>query len=118
MLHRFEGDAGKRLRLEALAAQKMVAGNRELAEQLDSRIKLRMLKTDELLIEQNGSDNDVYFVFFGALNIVVNGRIVGRRSSCDHVGEMAAIEPTQRRAASVIATEETVVATITEALTP
>lgn len=114
MLHRFEGEAGKRVRLEALATQKMVAGNRELAEQLEGCIKLRILQPDELLIEQNGSDNDVHFVFSGTLNIVVNGRIVGRRSPGDHVGEMAAIEPTQRRAASVIAIEETVVATITE----
>lgn len=114
MLHRFEGDAGKRLRLEALLAQKMVAGNMELAVQLDCRIKLRVLQPNELLIEQNASDNDVYFVISGDLNIVVNGRIVGRRRSGDHIGEMAAIEPTQRRAASVFAIEETVVATITE----
>lgn len=114
MLHRFEGEAGKRVRLEALATQKMVAGNRELAEQLEGRIKLRMLQPDELLIEQNGSDNDVHFVFSGTLNIVINGRIVARRSPGDHVGEMAAIEPTQRRAASAIAIEETIVATITE----
>lgn len=115
MLYRFEGEAGKRVRLEALATQKMVAGNRELAEQLEGRIKLRLLQPDELLIEQNGADNDVHLVFSGALNIVVNGRIVGRRGPGDHVGEMAAVEPTQRRAASAIASEETVVATITEA---
>lgn len=114
MLQRFEGDAGRRLRLELLATQKMVAGNRELAEQIDDRIKLRLVAPDEMLIEQGGADNDVHLVFTGSLNIVVNGRIVGKRGPGDHVGEMAAIEPAQRRSASVIAIEETVVATISE----
>ena len=34
MLGRFKGDAGKRLRLEAFLAQKLVAGNRMLADEL------------------------------------------------------------------------------------
>lgn len=115
MLNRFEGDAGKRLRIESLAAQKMVAGNLELAELLEPRIKLRQLKAGEMLIEQNDTDNDIHLIFTGNLQIMVNGRVVGRRGPNDHVGEMAAIEPTQRRSASAIATEDTLVASITEA---
>lgn len=114
MLHRFEGEAGRRLRVDSLAAQKMVAGNRELAEQLAEIVQLRLLRTGDALIEQDGTDNDVFMVLAGAVQILVNGRVVGRRVPNDHVGEMAAIESTQRRAASVIATEETVVAAISE----
>jgi CRP/FNR family cyclic AMP-dependent transcriptional regulator len=114
MLHRFEGDAGRRLRVDALAVQKMVAGNRELAEHLADIVQLRLLRAGETLIEQDGTDNDMFMVLAGLVQIVVNGRVVGHRVSNDHVGEMAAIEPTQRRAASVIAVEETVVAAISE----
>lgn len=114
MLHRFEGDAGRRLRIDSLAAQKMVAGNRELAEQLADIVQLRQLRAGESLIEQGGTDNDVFMVLAGAVQIVVNGRVVGRRVPNDHVGEMAAIEPTQRRAATVIAVEDTVVGAISE----
>lgn len=114
MLHRFEGDAGRRLRVESLATQKMVGGNRTLAEQLADIVRLRSLAVGEVLIEQNGTDNDVFMVLAGAVQIVVNGRTVGRRGPNDHVGEMAAIEPTQKRAASVIALEESVVAAISE----
>lgn len=114
MLQRFEGDVGRRLRLESLVTQKIIAGNRELAEKIDARIRLRLVAPDETLIEQGGADNNVYLILTGSLNIVVNGRIVGKRSTGDHVGEMAAIEPTQRRAASVIAMEESVVATLSE----
>lgn len=115
MLQRFEGEAGRRLRVDALVNQKIVAGNRELAEGLADRVKLYSLSKGESLIEQGASDNDVFFILAGALDIIVNGRIIGRRVANDHVGEMAAIEPTQRRAASVVAAEEAVVAKLTEA---
>lgn len=114
MLNRFEGDSGRRLRVDSLAAQKMVAGNRELADQLADIVQLRQLRAGEVLIEQGGTDNDVFMILAGAVQVVVNGRIVGRRVPNDHVGEMAAIEPTQRRSACVIAVEETVVAAISE----
>lgn len=115
MLHRFEGDAGKRLRVESLLGQKLVAGNRQLAEQMEERIQLRQLKPGELLIEQNASDNDVHLILAGSVDIIANGRRMRSRGPNEHVGEMAAIEPIQRRAASAVAVEETVVATLTEA---
>jgi predicted nucleotide-binding protein len=115
MIKRFEGDAGRRLRIEALCKQKMVIGNRQLAEALADCVELKAVHPGELLIEQGGYDNDIYFILAGAVDIVVNGRPVGRRVANDHVGEMAAIEPTQKRTASVIVTEEGVIAKLTEA---
>jgi CRP/FNR family cyclic AMP-dependent transcriptional regulator len=115
MLKRFEGETGRRLRVEALVNQKIVAGNRELAEVLADRAALRVVSIGEILIEQGGTDNDVFLILTGAMNIVVNGRTIGRRFANDHVGEMAAVEATQQRSATVVATEETVVACLTEA---
>jgi CRP/FNR family cyclic AMP-dependent transcriptional regulator len=56
----------------------------------------------------------VYFVISGAFDIVVNGRKVNRRFANDHLGEMAAIQPTQRRSATVTATEKSVLCKVTE----
>ncbi len=115
MIRRFEGDSGKRLRIEALTTQKLVAGNRELAEVLSDRVEIRSTRPGEVLIDQGGTDNDTYFILSGAFDIIVNGRIVGRRVVNDHVGEMAAIEPTQKRSASVVVAEDCVVAKLSEA---
>lgn len=115
MIQRFQGDTGKRLRIEALANQKIVGGNRKLAEALANSVELLEVQPGELLIEQGSSENDVYLILAGAFDIIVNGRIVGRRVANDHVGEMAAIEPTQKRSASVVVAEEGVVARLTEA---
>lgn len=114
MLNRFEGDGGRRLRLEGLAGQKLVAGNRVLAEKLDTKAQLLLIKKGAILIEQNASDNDVYLILAGAFDVSVNGRVIRRRVPNDHVGEMAAVEPTQRRSATVTAVEDSVVAKVAE----
>lgn len=115
MLQRFEGDSGRRLRSEALASQKLVGGNRVLAEALADSVQLLSIAPRGVLIEQGAADNDVYFILSGAFDVVVNGRLVARRFPNDAVGEMAAVEPMQRRAASVVAAEDSVVAKLDEA---
>lgn len=115
MIERFDGEAGRRLRVEALASQKLVAGNRELAERLAESTTLMAVAKGQTLIEQDGTDNDVYLILAGGFNVEVNGRVVGRRFAHDHVGEMAAIEMSQKRAASIVATQDGVVAKLPEA---
>jgi predicted nucleotide-binding protein len=114
MLERFVGDNGRRLRVEALITQKLIGGNRSLAETLADHVEVLAVEAGQRLIEQGGADNDVYFILAGKFDIVVNGRVVNRRTPNDHIGEMAAIEPTQKRAASVIAVEHSIVAKLPE----
>lgn len=114
MIQRFEGDAGKRLRIEAMTNQKIVSGNRELAEALAECAELLAVQSGDVLIEQGANDNDIYLILAGQFDIVVNGRVIGRRTANDHVGEMAAIEPAQKRSATVIVSEEGVVAKLSE----
>ena len=47
MLQRFEGNSGRRLRVEALAGQKLVGGNRLLAEELADKVELRAVTRGE-----------------------------------------------------------------------
>lgn len=115
MIQRFQGDAGKRLRIEAMLSQKIVSGNRKLAESLADCAELISVQPGDVLIEQGANDNDVYLILAGQFDIVVNGRVIGRRTVNDHVGEMAAIEPAQKRSASVVVMEEGVVARLSEA---
>lgn len=115
MLQRFTGESGRRLRVQALLSQKLIAGNRELAEKLSDSAKFFEISKGQTLIEQNTADNDVYMIITGSFDVLINGRKIARRFPNDHVGEMAAIEMTQQRSASVIASEQSVVAQISEA---
>lgn len=114
MLNRFEGEAGRRLRVEAFTEQRIVAGNVALATELAEVCELRAVSPGDIVIEQNDSDNDIYFILTGSAKIMINGKHIAQRHAGECVGEMSVVEPTQRRSASVIASEMSVVAKLTE----
>lgn len=114
MKERFEGESGRRLLIDALKAQKMVAGNPTLAEELAGVVAVTAVKAGEAIITQGASDNDIFFILTGSFSIVVNGKVVAQRGATDHVGEMAAIEPSQPRSATVVANEDAVVCRLPE----
>jgi CRP/FNR family cyclic AMP-dependent transcriptional regulator len=114
MIERFREENGLRILSESLREQKLVAGDSALAEKL-SKQQLLEVKTGESIIEQGAATNDLYLIVTGRFNVFVNGRIVAQRSTGDSVGEMSAIQPTQRRSATVTATEDSVVLMVTEA---
>ena len=95
--------------LEALEKQKIVAGNRSLAESIASVGETLNVAEGTAIIHQGDDDTEVYLILAGVFHIVVSGKILAQRIATDHVGEMAAILPVQRRAASVVAHEESVV---------
>jgi CRP/FNR family cyclic AMP-dependent transcriptional regulator len=111
---RFEGDAGRRLLIDALKAQKVVAGNSALAEELAGMVEVMVVQTGETLIRQGASDNDLFFILTGSFNIVINGKVFAKRGINDHLGEMAAIEPSQSRTATVVANEDSVIGKLSE----
>jgi CRP/FNR family cyclic AMP-dependent transcriptional regulator len=106
LLDRFRGEGGRRLCVEALAAQRLVSGNRELAD----RAEVLAVPAGQTLISQGAEDNDIYFILAGTFDVVVSGRRVTGRSAGDHVGEMAAVQPAQKRSATVTALEDAIVA--------
>lgn len=114
MLNRFQGDSGHRLKKDLLNQQRMVQGNSLISTEIAEKSTVRELSSGEILIEQNGHDNSIYFILSGSVEIFVNGYPVALRGAGNHVGEMAAIEPAHRRSATVIAKEDTIVAELSE----
>src|SRR5437016_1399404 len=115
MKQRFEGDAGSKLLIETLQEQKIAGGNAALAQEIAAMGTLVEFKAGEIILQQGEPDNNVYLILSGSLDILVNGRPVARRLPNDHVGEMAAIQPTQRRSATVIANEDSVLCKLSAA---
>lgn len=61
------------------------------------------------IISLGGEDNDIYLLVAGDVSIVIKGNEYTTRKAGQHVGEMAAIEPSQKRSANVVV-HDTVVA--------
>jgi CRP/FNR family transcriptional regulator, cyclic AMP receptor protein len=110
LLDQFTGETGRSFRIEALAAQRLVSGNRALAEELADRVEILTVSAGQTLISQGANDSDIYFVLAGTFDVVVNDRRVAGRAPGEHVGEMAAVQPAQRRSATVTAVEDAIVA--------
>ena len=114
MIERFRGELNRRILLDALLGQKLFIGNAELAAEAAATGELCEVAVSHSIIQQGGDDNDVYFIVAGVFDIVVNNRVVASRYAGDHVGEMVAIQPTQRRSATVSAREVSVVLKLSE----
>jgi CRP/FNR family cyclic AMP-dependent transcriptional regulator len=104
MKKRFEGINRPQL-IAALKRQEFACGKTEIAEALAVRGELVEVQSGENIIVQSGTDNDVYFLIVGVVGIVVNGAQIATRKAGEHVGEMAAIEPSLPRSATVLALE-------------
>jgi CRP/FNR family transcriptional regulator, cyclic AMP receptor protein len=115
MIARFSGEDGRRRLISCLQRQTIIQGNEELATSFVSVIELKQFEPGDTLIRQDAVDTNLLFIVSGRVSIVVNGREVAIRGAGQHVGEMALIDTSARRAASVVAIEPTIVGLISEA---
>jgi len=107
MKERFESSNRPQL-IAALRRQEFSGGEVAIAEALAAVGTLIEAAKGDVLIVQDGTDNDVYLLIAGKVGIVVNGAEIAHRNAGQHVGEMAAIEPSLPRSASVVALETVV----------
>lgn len=115
LIDRFKGETGSRICLETITSNMLVGSNKDLAKEICDKAELVAAGSGDRLIEQNADDNDLFLILAGTVDIVVNGRKVAHRTEGNYVGEMAAIQPTQKRSADVVAVSDVVAAKISEA---
>jgi CRP/FNR family transcriptional regulator, cyclic AMP receptor protein len=111
---RFEGDNRPNL-IDALKRQEFVGGETELAEAMAEQGQLLEFPKGHKIIIQGGEDNDIYLLVAGDVSIVIKGNEYTTRRAGQHVGEMAAIEPSQKRSADVVAHDTVVALKLTNA---
>ncbi|MEY8839111.1 TIR domain-containing protein [Cribrihabitans sp. XS_ASV171] len=114
IFQRFTGDRGEKLIIEALKEQRLVLGNEEAAEELCARGRPICFQQGEFLAIEDHWENDIIFILAGSVQITITGFKVAERGAGQHVGEMALIDPSQPRSASVTAMEPTVGLVVSE----
>jgi CRP/FNR family transcriptional regulator, cyclic AMP receptor protein len=114
VIKRFRGASGKQRLAETLLGQPLLSASVKAADAFSMCAKLCELPADYQLVIQGGQDNDVYFILSGSVRILVNGREVASRRAGEHIGEMALVDRTAARSATVITAEPSVVAKISE----
>lgn len=111
---RLANDPDRRHLLDILRRQQLVQGNEAVAQALSSACEIVDLSAGEILIRQGDSDNEIYFVLSGRVRILVNEREVATRGTGQHVGEMALVDASSIRTATVITSEQSTFARVSE----
>lgn len=115
MKERFEGEDNKRRLVDALNAQKLCAGApTALGSDLADAVELVEVQPGEVIIHEGAGDDDLFFILAGKFSIHVKEQEIAVRTVGDCVGEMSAIESSLPRSATVVATELSVVAKLSE----
>jgi len=112
---RFDGRQGKKRLIAALLRQPLINGDKALASKISKLVKLIPIKANNNLTNQGCNDNDLYFILNGTVSIKLYGREIALRNAGEHVGEMALVDSTAKRSASIYAKEECIFAKLTEA---
>ncbi len=98
----------KTILTEALLAQAVVQGDREVAVALADAGTVIEFAAGDVLIQENGTDRDMYFLLFGKVGVSVKGKFLYPREKNVTVGEMSAVNPLITRSATITALEPTV----------
>lgn len=93
---------------EALLAQAIVQGDREVAAALAGAGQVVEFAAGEVLIHEDATDRDMYFLLFGKVGVSVKGKYLYPREKNVAVGEMSAVNPAITRSATITAVETTV----------
>lgn len=105
---------GRRRLLTALQAQPLIQGREALAATLVDAGDIRHFAPGERLISQGGHENALFLICAGRVSVLVHGREIATRRPGDHVGEMAILDPSAPRSATLQAVEETVAVEVPE----
>lgn len=106
---RFSGRGGSKAVLESLQNQQLVGGKRSIADALKKSGKINYYRKGDTITQQGAADNEIYFLLCGTVKILVNGYEVASRQAGTHFGEMAAMDYTAKRSATVVADDDVAV---------
>lgn len=115
MKMRFEGADGRERLIQVLAKQSLCSPSAELPAKFADIGVLEEVQRGNVLIKQDDLGTEVFLILVGRFEVLVNGAKVNERRAGAHVGEIAAVDPAQRRSATVIAAEDSVVLKVSDA---
>ena len=113
-IQRFSGPRGAERVIESLKSQTIFQGNENAAHRVLEAGDLQAFNVGERLITEAKWSNDIFFLLAGASEITVGGSGVAVRTAGQYVGEMALIDSSKSRSATVVAIEETVALVVPE----
>lgn len=98
-----------------MARQRLVRSDRPLAERFAKTGRIAEYERGDVLIEEGGWDNDVHFILAGEFEVIIKGQRKAVRGAGLHVGELAGLNHARQRTATLRATKQSLVLTVSAA---
>jgi predicted nucleotide-binding protein len=103
-----------RNRIAVVERSVLAGGDAQIAAAIAAAGTLVGVEPGVKLITAGGADTDIFLILSGEVGIDVKGTRVNHRKAGDHVGEIAAADPSQPRSADVVGVEPGVALRISE----
>lgn len=116
LVTRFEGEIGERRIASVVERTVLAGGDAAIAAEIAKSGSLVRIEPGVKLITAGGGDTDLYVILSGVVGIEVKGSRVNHRKTGDHVGEIAAADPSQPRSADVVGVEPGVALRLSETM--
>jgi len=112
-LDQYSGSQGKQHLAAALRSHEIIGNDEALAKKFAEHATVEEFSNGKTLLHQNASDHHVYLILEGEVAVEVNGKRVATGGPGVPIGEMAILDPSGGRSASVVAIKDTIVARVT-----
>ncbi|MES2595352.1 MAG: cyclic nucleotide-binding domain-containing protein [Verrucomicrobiota bacterium] len=109
LLERFQGSEGQLNTQEALSRHTSLRNDLEVINAFIKQSEVIVYPPGHVLIQKGDTDRDILYILAGEVSIEINGDTSKRRRSGQHVGEMAMVNTSAVRSATVRAIVETAV---------
>lgn len=113
-MNRFKGTDGRQHLVEELLKQSILRDDKEAATAIAAKCTLAEYSARSSIFKEGDASHYMLLILGGRVSVVVHGHEVAQRAAGQHVGEMALIDSSAPRSASIVAVEDTITASISE----
>ncbi|MDD5180734.1 MAG: cyclic nucleotide-binding domain-containing protein [Gallionellaceae bacterium] len=113
-MNKFKGPEGRQRLVEELLKQSILRDDKEAATVIAEKCTLAEYSARSSIFREGDASHYMLLILGGRVSVVVHGHEVAQRVAGQHVGEMALIDPSAPRSASIVAIEDTMTASISE----
>lgn len=114
VIERFRAPGGRPLLIDELLKQSILREDKKAAAAIAEKCTLVEYPANFSIFSEGDASHYMLLILSGRVSIVSGGHEIAQRTSGQHVGEMALIDPNAPRSATVVAAEDTIAASITE----
>ena len=87
--------------IDALLRQRLIQGDRSLAEQFAAKGKKVAFSPGQVLIQEGAWDDELHFILAGEFDVFIKGVRKATRTPGEHVGEFAGLDAARARTATL-----------------